>query len=192
MGPAKQLYQIRRITYPAARFFTAALRERHGPSTLRHAGLRARCRPTRVLARRDPKWPRAPPVFGTVGCWVHVGRFLTPGSSKSTVAPSVSACLVGFGTSTAAARAVDVDVSVRRKPTFGPKTARGGAFDDHARIPSVGRLPPWVWGRVFWHFGGSARARWVAPTKKVTNLGRRREIFWHSDSIFANSFRRER
>ena len=24
MGPAKQLYQIRRITYPAARFFTAA------------------------------------------------------------------------------------------------------------------------------------------------------------------------
>ena len=25
MGPAKQLYQIRRITYPAARFFTAAL-----------------------------------------------------------------------------------------------------------------------------------------------------------------------
>ena len=81
-----------------------ALRERHGPSTLRHAGLRARCRPARVLARRDPKWPRAPPVFGTVGCWVHVGRFLTPGSSKSTVAPSVSACLVGFGTSTARRR----------------------------------------------------------------------------------------
>ena len=108
MGPAKRLYQIRRITYPAARFFyrcaTTALRERHGPSTLRHAGLRARCRPTRVLARRDPKWPRAPPVFGTVGCWVHVGRFLTPGSSKSTVAPSVSACLVGFGTSTARRR----------------------------------------------------------------------------------------
>ena len=104
MGPAKQLYQIRRITYPAARFFTAALRERHGPSTLRHAGLRARCRPTRVLARRDPKWPRAPPVFGTVGCWVHVDRFLTPGSSKSTAAPFVSAWLVGFGTSTARRR----------------------------------------------------------------------------------------
>ena len=80
------------------------------PSTLRHAGLRARCRPTRVLARRDPKWPRAPPVFGTVGCWVHVDRLLTPDSSKSTVAPSVSARLVGFGTSTAAARPVDVDV----------------------------------------------------------------------------------
>ena len=74
------------------------------PSTLRHAGLRARCRPIRVLARHDPKRPRAPPVFGTVGCWVHVGRFLTPGSSKSTVAPSVSACLVGFGTSTARRR----------------------------------------------------------------------------------------
>ena len=74
------------------------------PSTPRHAGLRARCRPIRVLARRDPKWPRAPPVFGTVGCWVHVGRFLTPGSSKSMGAPSVSACLVGFGTSTARRR----------------------------------------------------------------------------------------
>ena len=110
MGPAKQLYQIRRITYPAARFFTAARHVLRGPSTLRHAGLRARCRPTRVLARRDPKWPRAPPVFGTVGCWVHVDRFLTPGSSKSMGAPSVSACLVGFGTSTAAARPVDVDV----------------------------------------------------------------------------------
>ena len=104
MGPAKQLYQIRRITYPAARFFTAAVHVLDRASTLRHAGLRARCRPTRVLARRDPKWPRAPPVFGTVGCWVHVGRFLTPGSSKSTVAPSVSACLVGFGTSTARRR----------------------------------------------------------------------------------------
>ena len=100
MGPAKQLYQIRRITYPAARFFTAAVHALDRASTLRHAGLRARCRPTRVLARRDPKRPRAPPVFGTVGCWVHVDRFLTPGSSKSTVAPSVSAWLVGFGTST--------------------------------------------------------------------------------------------
>ena len=104
MGPAKQLYQIRRITYPAARFFTAARGHVDVPSTLRHAGLRARCRPTRVLARRDPKWPRAPPVFGTVGCWVHVGRFLTPGSSKSTATPSVSAWLVGFGTSTARRR----------------------------------------------------------------------------------------
>ena len=110
MGPAKQLYQIRRITYPAARFFTAALRERHGPSTLRHADLRARCRPIRVLARRDPKWPRAPPVFGTVGCWVHVDRLLTPGSSKSTGAPSVSACLVGFGTSTVGRK----DVKIKR------------------------------------------------------------------------------
>ena len=79
-------------------------RPAHGPSTLRHAGLRVRCRPTRVLARRDPKWPRAPPVFGTVGCWVHVDRLLTPGSSKSTGAPSVSAWLVGFGTSTARRR----------------------------------------------------------------------------------------
>ena len=104
MGPAKRLYQIRRITYPAARFFTATVHVLDRASTLRHAGLRARCRPTRVLARRDPKWPRAPPVFGTVGCWVHEGRFLTPGSSKSTVAPSVSACLVGFGTSTARRR----------------------------------------------------------------------------------------
>ena len=76
----------------------------HGPSMLRHAGLRARCRPARVLARRDPKWPRAPPAFGTVGCWVHVDRLLTPDSSKSTVAPSVSARLVGFGTSTACRR----------------------------------------------------------------------------------------
>ena len=58
----------------------------------------------------DRKWPRAPPAFGTVGCWVHVDRLLTPDSSKSTVAPSVSARLVGFGTSTAAARPVDVDV----------------------------------------------------------------------------------
>ena len=69
-----------------------------------HAGLRARCRPIRVLARRDPKWPRAPPAFGTVGCWVHMDRLLTPDSSKSTVAPSVSARLVGFGTSTARRR----------------------------------------------------------------------------------------
>ena len=30
MGPAKQLYQIRRITYPAARFFTAALAPLYG------------------------------------------------------------------------------------------------------------------------------------------------------------------
>ena len=144
MGPAKQLYQIRRITYPAARFFTPALRPAHGPSTPRHAGLRARCRPTRVLARRDPKWPRAPPVFGTVGCWVHVDRFLTPGSSKSMGAPSVSACLVGFGTSTARRRRRKGVKRGRRRPKFGPKTARGGAFDDHARIPSVGRLPPRV------------------------------------------------
>ena len=74
------------------------------PVTPHHAGLRARCRPIRVLARRDPKWPRAPPAFGTVGCWVHVDRLLTPDSSKSTVAPSVSARLVGFGTSTACRR----------------------------------------------------------------------------------------
>ena len=85
---------------------------RHGPSTLRHAGLRARCRPIRVLVRRDPKWPRAPPAFGTVGCWVHVDRLLTPDSSKSTVAPSVSARLVGFGTLTARRRRrKDVNVS---------------------------------------------------------------------------------
>ena len=142
MGPAKRLYQIRRITYPAARFFTAAYQCVTAASTLRHAGLRARCRPIRVLARHDPKRPRAPPVFGTVGCLVHVDRLLTPDSSKSTVAPSVSACLVGFGTSTAAARAVDVDVRRKTWADFGPKTARGGAFDDHARIPSVGRLPP--------------------------------------------------
>ena len=62
-------------------------------------------------------------------------------------------------------------------PKFGPKTARGGAFDDHARTPSVGRLPPWVWGRVFWHFGGSARARWVAPTKTSQISGGGARIF---------------
>ena len=93
---------------PSGAFFNrcGTTRRRDGarPSTPRHAGLRARCRPIRVLARRDPKWPRAPPVFGTVGCWVHVDRLLTPGSSKSTGAPSVSACLVGFGTSTARRR----------------------------------------------------------------------------------------
>ena len=31
MGPAKRLYQIRRITYPAARFFTAAIWVRGRP-----------------------------------------------------------------------------------------------------------------------------------------------------------------
>ena len=88
------------------------------PSTLRHAGLRARCRPTRVLARRDPKWPRAPPVFGTVGCWVHVDRFLTPGSSKSTAAPFVSAWLVGFGTSTVGRKDVKTGCGGGRKAGF--------------------------------------------------------------------------
>ena len=58
MGPAKQLYQIRRITYPAARFFTAAehVLDRDGTA-------RRRCATPACGPGADPYgfWPAATP-----------------------------------------------------------------------------------------------------------------------------------